>query len=97
MLKRLIQKQRIRSPVQRSSLQKTFATFSGLYLKRLKGDRQMLRKYKGWIIEKIEDSKHYNIRRENESNWTDAAELLRDAKHMIDLWEHYRIEHHETH
>ncbi len=47
----------------------------------------MLRKYKGWIIEKIEDSKHYNMRRENESNWTDAAELLRDAKHMIDLWD----------
>jgi hypothetical protein len=43
----------------------------------------MERKYKGWIIERMEDG-HYNMRPEDVEQWTDAAERLKDAKAMID-------------
>ncbi len=41
--------------------------------------------YKGWIIERTEAG-HFNMRPATEELWTDAAELLREAKTMIDRW-----------
>lgn len=43
----------------------------------------MQHEYKGWIIERSEAG-HFNMRPANEDFWTDAAELLREAKAMID-------------
>ena len=41
--------------------------------------------YRGWIIERCEAG-HFNMRPETEDFWTDSAELLREAKSMIDRW-----------
>jgi hypothetical protein len=41
--------------------------------------------YRGWIIERTEAG-HFNLRPANEAFWTDSAELLREAKAMIDRW-----------
>jgi hypothetical protein len=41
--------------------------------------------YKGWVIERTEDG-HFNMRPATEEVWTDAADLLREAKTMIDRW-----------
>jgi hypothetical protein len=45
----------------------------------------MEHQYKGWIIERMEDG-HFNMRPATEECWTDGAELLREAKAMIDRW-----------
>lgn len=45
----------------------------------------MEHKYRGWIIERMEEG-HFNLRPETEENWTDGAEKLKFAKEIIDFW-----------
>ena len=42
--------------------------------------------YRGFIIEKIEDAKHWNITWPGQKHADDAANTLADAKDMADLW-----------
>tara|TARA_R110000803_G_scaffold28822_1_gene66321 strand:+ start:340 stop:510 length:171 start_codon:yes stop_codon:yes gene_type:complete len=50
----------------------------------------MERNYKGWIIERIEGNGsgnyHYNMRPVGSECWTDAADLLREAKALINKY-----------
>ena len=50
----------------------------------------MERNYRGWIIERIEGdgsgNYHYNMRPVGSDCWTDAADLLREAKALINKY-----------